>query len=94
MKKTFLTLTSLALTSLALTSVALNSLAPPDALVLGSRHPISQWKLGGAGHDVRVSRMFLTASRFNGDVTTWDMSGVTNTDTMFGNAAAFNQPIG
>eukprot|EP00978_Attheya_sp_CCMP212_P024971 scaffold79426_cov35-Attheya_sp.AAC.2 len=37
--------------------------------------------------------MFFDASVFNGDVSTWDVSSVTNMQEMFWRASAFNQDV-
>ncbi len=41
-----------------------------------------------------MKEMFLNASNFDGDVTTWDVSNIRNMDGIFREALAFNQPIG
>jgi surface protein len=38
--------------------------------------------------------MFSGASAFNGDISNWNVSSVTNISTMFANSSAFNQDIG
>ena len=40
-----------------------------------------------------LARMFQGASRFNGSIAAWDISGVTNLAYMFSGATAFNQDI-
>ena len=39
-----------------------------------------------------MSEMFVRSS-FNGDISNWDVSGVTNMNSMFGNADSFNQDL-
>lgn len=39
-------------------------------------------------------RMFFEANKFNGDISNWDVSGVTDMTLMFQGAIAFNQDIG
>jgi len=40
-----------------------------------------------------MGNMFSTASSFNGDISGWDMSHVTNMGGTFFNAIGFNQDI-
>ena len=37
--------------------------------------------------------MFVSATSFNGDISKWDVSRVTDMDTMFKDAAAFEQKL-
>lgn len=41
-----------------------------------------------------MNNMFFGASKFNGDISDWDVSNVTDMSSMFENATSFNQPIG
>ena len=41
-----------------------------------------------------MSSMFLSAKKFNADISKWDVSNVKNMQDMFSNAWAFNQPLG
>ena len=40
-----------------------------------------------------MREMFQDASRFNGDISSWDVAGVTHMDSMFRGATAFDQPL-
>ena len=41
-----------------------------------------------------LGNMFSGATSFNGDITDWDMSNVTEASTMFEDAVSFNRDIG
>jgi surface protein len=46
------------------------------------------------GQVTDMREMFRSASRFNVDISLWDVSSVTNMDGMFRTAASFNHNIG
>jgi surface protein len=65
-----------------------NGYAPNEKYILFPNYPPSNGKL---------STTYITfgeATAFNGNVSNWDMSAVTNMSFMFENAIAFNQDIG
>ena len=41
-----------------------------------------------------MENMFQSAVNFNGDISNWDVSSVTNMKNMFHNTVRFNQDIG
>lgn len=45
------------------------------------------------GTTTRLDEVFYGASNFNGDISNWDTSGITNMSGMFRNASSFNQNI-
>ena len=59
-------------------------------LYRGFNEPLDGWDMSNAES---TYGMFWTATAFNGDITTWDVSSVTNMGRMF-DGTAFNQPIG
>ena len=40
-----------------------------------------------------MTRMFRSATSFNGDLSSWDVSKVTDMSNMFQSATSFNQPL-
>ena len=44
-------------------------------------------------HVTDMREMFQDASRFNGDISSWNVTGVTHMDSMFRGATAFDQPL-
>ena len=57
--------------------------------------PINDWNIGGnITGTISMASMFQSASVFNRDISSWDVSKVTNTSSMFQGAGSFNQNIG
>jgi len=58
-------------------------------------YPLSNWSINSV-NSVTMAYMFSsnTTSIFNKDISTWNMTKVTNTSFMFSGTYAFNQPIG
>jgi len=56
--------------------------------------PINNWNIGGSVTSVTLTSMFASASVFNRDISSWNVSKATSTSGMFSFASAFNQPIG
>ena len=54
---------------------------------------VSSWKIGGNVVTIDMSQLFK-GSNFNGDLSNWDVSQVTNMDSMFSSNNVFNQDIG
>jgi surface protein len=53
--------------------------------------PMNSWKFGGAVNS--MSSLFNGKTKFNQDISAWDVSRVTSMNSMFRNAQAFNSDI-
>ena len=58
-----------------------------------TKSKINDWNVGGSVTSVSISSMFRSASKFNRNISNWNVSKVTSTSTMFFGASAFNQPL-
>jgi surface protein len=59
-----------------------------------TKSKINNWNIGGSVTSVSLNSMFASASVFNRDISSWNVSKATSTNSMFAYASAFNQPIG